>query len=295
METRAVLLRSYLNFLLVLLFFFGAVSIKSIAQQRKVLLLGLSLEQLSSSARETLQNHQVIESSFFNKALLRSLILKENPSLVIIKQSSGIYAYLPNGQLIRALSTENLASVQQSSKPLFEPGERTDSSNYYIPGEQISKNLSTPGDTKYRGFLPGEGFNLRRAGRSNYAATRNTIKQLAKFSQAAIYPFWFDTFLQANTQFSSPQGGLTLGEPASVFRAETTANAAIVGSQLTSNALGIGSMLFDAYLDKRQIQDYENWSRNYSQGVSTRYYYQPEQSSNYYSAPRLDQRSFSSY
>gem|GEM_PF-2733938 len=266
--------------MLILFFFLTKVSLTSFEQTafaesvslQRALLLGIKIEQLSLPERQLLQNYQIIEKESFNFSLVKSLVLQIAPSIVIIKHPSGVYAYSASGELIRSISHNISHNLDSKSKTAYQDfdNQKKASSNYPIPGSQIPESLY-PGSTKYQGFLPGEGFNLRASNHAGYSGVRNSIKQVAKLSQSVIYPFWFDTFLRASTQFGSPQSTTVAGTNPSIFEAETTANLAIVGGQLTSNALGIGSLLIDSYLDKKEIGQYENWANNYSRG-STSYY-----------------------
>jgi hypothetical protein len=176
-----------------------------------------------------------------------------------------------SGQMNGSMSGNNInyVSPDNTSKP--------------FPGANVSESLY-PGTAEYS-FLPGEGDFLAPPGIS---LGRQTLKQLTSLVQQNAYPFWFDNQLTTDTSVINSLGGSNTsfsgGFPTLQINSNTTANAAVVGSQLLGNGVGIGATVFDAVLEGRELKARRAYADAYANG--TPYYQYPQQSRTYYSAMR---------
>lgn len=150
-------------------------------------------------------------------------------------------------------------------------------SNQPFPGGSIPEYMY-PGTSEYS-YMPGEGDIAPSRGLS---IGRQAIKQTAALAQNMTFPFWFDNYLTTDTSASNLLGnslggaasGTNAGFPNLQFNADTTANASVVAGQWTQTGLGLGSLIADSILDKREIDARRQAAR--TQAAGTPYYNYPD-------------------
>ncbi|MDJ0625642.1 MAG: hypothetical protein QNJ31_04655 [Candidatus Caenarcaniphilales bacterium] len=211
------------------------------------------------------------------------------PMMIPNSQPSSIQqpAYNPqtpqNRQVLTSFNQQRHSPLNNRPNLVPPPSFSTRTMNAPFPGAEIPSNVF-PGKSEYS-YLPGEGDNDPPQG---IAQSRQVLKQLAGLAQNNAYPFWFDNFLQTDanaTQFlGNNVGGAAVGTnagfPTLNFTADTTANAAVVGSQWTQTGVGIGSLLIDSFLEGREIQARRAARR--ADAAGSAYYYYPNNANTYY-------------
>ncbi len=158
---------------------------------------------------------------------------------------------LPNGgpQTRLMPSQMNMANVQRP-----------------FPGANVPTYLF-PGKSEFS-YLPGEGDVLPPPGIS---AARGFLKQAATIAQNNTFPLWFDSYLTTDTSTTTASNA---GFPTLRFSADTTSNAAVVGSQWMNTGIGLGAGLVDAYLDSVEIKARREAAHR--EALGTPYYYYPD-------------------
>ncbi|HEY9886173.1 MAG TPA: hypothetical protein V6C96_02820 [Vampirovibrionales bacterium] len=98
----------------------------------KILLFGLTLEQLTYSFRQEVKGSEILEFPAFNNQMVRKVAAQEKPSAVLVRHDSGkVYEYMPTGELIQEIPIQDpmLSKMQDaenipihSSIPHHPPG-----------------------------------------------------------------------------------------------------------------------------------------------------------------------------
>lgn len=136
-----------------------------------------------------------------------------------------------------------------------------------MPGENVPPYLF-PGGAQYT-YLPGEGDALPPPG---YSLARQTLKQAATLVQNNAYPFWFDNYLTTDTSFATSQAGTDAGFPNLRFNANSTANFAVVGSQLLGVGTGLAATVTDSLLEGAELKARREAAEAYARGTANYYY-----------------------
>ncbi len=173
-------------------------------------------------------------------------------------------------------------NYQQEAVPLNQMGNEADnySNERPFPGGNFP-NEAFPGESRYS-YLAGEGDN-RQADR--LSLTRTALKQGFGLAQNNTYPFWFNSFFTTNAALQAgfaPGAASVNSFPAIQFDSRSTASAAVVANQWLGAGIGLGSVLVDAELEKRQLEFRRREAEKDSLGAA--YYRFPDQARSF-SAP----------
>jgi len=243
------------------------------AQSNKplALLVGVELKDLSLLDRRSLAGYQITVRSSLSPEKVKELSEEMRAEIVVVKHSSGIYAYSSDGKLWRQMSP-----VNTSKERLIASAEQP------FPGANIPQYLY-PGRSEYS-YLPGEGYNNTGAV-NTISSGRLALRQFAGLVRNTTYPFWFESYLRTDNSLSNLDTSADFDFPVGSFDTNTTVSPASVTGQWINTGVGVGSTLLDAFLEKRELEARVRQIQSHRRGIP--YYYYPLKNP-YTSSPPLN-------